>query len=383
MSVWTVEKIRRFYSELNERYGLNVNPNIVVQEKNKYPLCRRNFNNLVFVPEFFNHELISEDARIMQLLCFYACFHLDKNKDGHFDINPGFLAKGMCEELGFEYVSDSDLEAQERVVRRKLYSDIENCCYFSVGYKLRENAFSSYEIVDICRKGETEIMITVKPIGCHLGEPEKVFTEEEVFERCCKYFDFDGFKIDMRRNLYILSGPSGAGKTEVFRQLKKMCPHIEKTVSVTTRKPRRNEKEGVDYYFVSKEKFYDYQMDESLAEYELFDCNYYGTFFSEIERHPQDKPLFLIIDVRGRRNILMHYPLAKTIFIQPPSFEELGNRIKNRGENTADEIEHRLNVASYEINERHQFDYVLVNNNVQECAGQVKDIVEKTFVNDD
>lgn len=380
MSRWTIEKIREFYSYLNEYYKFDVNPNIVVQDKNKFPLCRQDFKNLIFVPEFFNHELISEDARKMLLVCLYSCFQLDKNKDGYLDINPGFLAKGICADLGFTYVSDTEIEKMERRVRRILYNDVENGCYFSVGYKLQESTFSSYEVVDICRKRKTETIITVKPIGCHLGESEKVFTEEELFESCCKFFDFENYKIDMRRNLYIISGPSGAGKNEVFNQLKKQYPEINKTQSVTTRKPRKNEKERVDYCFVSKEEFYDYQMGNLLVEYELFDCNYYGTLFSEVERYPTDKPLFLIVDVRGRRNVLTHYPLAKTIFIEPPSMEELEKRIRSRGENTEDEIEHRLTVAVDELKEKTQFDYVLINDNLHECAKQIEEIINHNML---
>lgn len=378
MSKWSVERIRAFYSQLNKRYGLNVNPNIIVQEKNKYPMCSRDFNNLVFVPDFFNHELLAEDARRMLLLCFYSCFHLDKNKDGHLDINPGFLAKGICEDLGYNYVSDTEIHKQESVVRRKLYDDAENGCYFSIGQQLRENSFSSYEVVDIS-VSPSEVLVTVKPIGCNLGKPEKTFTEEELFDRCCKCFDFDNFKIDMRNNLFILSGPSGVGKNKVFSELKKQNPEINKTISVTTRKPRKNEKEGVDYYFVSKEEFYDYQMDDSLVEYELYDCNYYGTYFSEVERHTTDKPLFLLVDVRGRRNVLTHYPLAKTVFIEPPSVEELEKRIRSRGENAEDEIEHRLTVAVDELKEKTQFDYVLTNDDSQECARQLQNIISENL----
>lgn len=378
MSKWTVERIKAFYSQLNERYGLNVNPNIIVQEKNKYPMCRRDFDNLVFVPDFFNHELLSEDSRRMLLLFFYSCFHFDKNKDGHVDINPGFLAKGICEDLGYNYVSDTEIHKQESVVRRNLYDDAKNGCYFSIGQQLRENAFSSYEVVGIS-VNKSEILVNVKPIGCNLGKPEKTFTEEELFARCCKCFDFDNFKIDMRNNLFILSGPSGAGKNKVFSELKKQNPEINKTISVTTRKPRKNEKEGVDYYFVSEEEFYDYQMDDSLVEYELYDCNYYGTFFSEVERYTTDKPLFLIVDVRGRRNVLTHYPLAKTIFIEPPSVEELEKRIRSRGENTEDEIEHRLTLAVDELKEKTQFDYVLINDDSQECARQLQNIISENL----
>lgn len=378
MGKWTTEKIREFYIYLNEYYKLDVNPNIVVKDKNKFPLCRLDFENLIFVPEFFNHKLISEDARKMLLLCLYSCFYLDKNKDGYLDINPGFLAKGICEDLGFHYVSDAELEEQERNVRRLLYDDIENGCYFSIGDKLRESAFSSYEVVDIWRKNKTETAVTVKPIGRNIGKPEKTFTEKELFDRCCKFFDFGNYKIDMRRNLFILSGPYGVGKNETFYQLKKLSPDVNKTVSVTTRKPRSNETEGEDYYFVSEEEFYDYQMDDSLVKYELYDCNYYGTFFSEVEKNPIDKPRFLIVDTRGRQNVLTHYPLARTIFIAPPSVEELEKRIRSRGENTEYEIEHRLTKAIEEMKEKNKFDCVVINDTAKECANKIKSIIEQS-----
>ena len=379
MSKWTVEKIKELYAHLNEYYGFEVNPNIIVQDKNRFPLCRRGFVNLVFTPEFFNHELMSEDARKTLLVLFYSCFHQDKNKDGHPDVNYGFLAKGICDDLGFEYVPDSELQASERAVRSLLYDDVENGCYFRIGDELRESAFSSYEVVDICRRSKTETIITVKPVGCHLGDPEKVFTEEELFERCCKAFDFGNYKIDMRRNLFIISGPSGVGKNVVFNQLQKLNKAVNKTISLTTRNPRSDEKEGKDYYFLSKEAFYDYQMDGALAEYELYGSEYYGTLFSEIERHPEDKPLFLIVDVRGRRNILTHYPLAKTIFIAPPSMDELERRIRSRGENTEEEIAHRLTVAADEMKEKTKFDYVLINDNAHECAKEIEEIINRNM----
>ena len=379
MSIWTVEKIKEFYSHLNLLYNLNVNPDIIVEDKNKFPLRRRNFKNLVFVPEFFNHELITEEVRIMTLLRMYASLHSDKNMDGHPDVHYGFLAKGLCEDLKFDYIAEAECEAQARAVRRILFDDIENGCFFSKGNELRESSYQSYEVVDICRKSKTETDIIVKPIGCHLGEPNKIFTEEELYYRCCNFFDFDKIIVDMRRNLFVLSGPLGAGKKEVFKQLQQYCPNVNKTISVTTRAPLKDEKDCVDYYFVSIGEFYDYQMERLLVENRLYNTDHYGTLFTEIERYKKDTPLFLITDVRNRREVLAHYPLAKTIFIQPESFEKMETRLRKTGKFSEAEIVRRLSDFSEEMEQKDAFDYVLTNFNTEVCAKGIEAIIKENM----
>ena len=139
--------------------------------------------------------------------------------------------------------------------------------------------------------------------------------------------------------------------------------------------PRSSEKDGVDYYFISKDKLSEYRVNDQLAEYELYDGAFYGTLYSEIERYAKSIPLILVIDVRGRRNIMMKYPLAKSIFISPSSFETLKQRIIDRKENTAEEIEHRLNVSKDELDEAVHFDHVVINKDVNVCADEIAKII--------
>lgn len=188
-------------------------------------------------------------------------------------------------------------------------------------------------------------------------------------------------KVNLQRNLVVISGASGVGKTTVVKELMKQCPELNKTVSVTTRKPRKNnEVDGKDYYFISKDEFYEYQLNEQLLENNIYNGEYYGTLHSEIDKYPTDKPLILVIDTTGRRSVLSHFPLTTTIFIQSPSADELRKRIESRCENTEEEIEERLKTAIKEMEEARYYDYVLVNDNVQECTKQIKEIINHNVV---
>lgn len=378
MDYSVVSYVKSFVSDLNERLGLNVECEVVEKEKNKFPVCCRK-GKLTVIPAFFNHTDLSVEIKTTMLAELYSCFYLDKRKDRHLEINPGFMAKGICEELGVRYVGDGEIEKTLRPIRRKLYNDIENGCYFEIGMKLRESAFVHYEVVDIRRVDSKETLVTVKPVGHLLGKTERQFTEEELFERCCNYRFIENERVDMRRNLYIISGPSGVGKDTVVKELRKKHPHINKTVSATTRAKRSGEVDGVDYYYISKDEFYDHQANGDFVEYELYDSEYYGTLFSEIDRHPADKPLILVVDVRGRRNVMMRYPMAKSIFINPPSFEALEQRILGRNENSPDKIERRLKVAREEINEASAYTYQVTNIDVESCVEAIYKIISEVY----
>lgn len=378
MEYLAVDYVKSFFAGLNKRLGLSVECEVVEKEKDCFPLCRRN-GQLAVIPSFFNHEKLSDEIKITSLAEMYSCFYLDKNKDGHINPNPGFMAKGICEELGVRYVGDSERERAFRMIRRELYDDIENGCYFIVGMKLRESAFVHYKVVDIVRNNSEETIITVKPIGHLSGLPERQFTEEELFERCCNFRFIENERVDMRRNLCIISGPSGVGKDTVVKELRKKYPHINKTVSATTRAKRSTEIDGVDYYYISKDEFYDHQANGDFVEHELYDGEYYGTLFSEIDRHPIDKPLILVVDVRGRRNVMMRYPMAKSIFINPPSFEMLEQRILDRNENSPEEIERRLKVAREEMNEASTYTYQVTNNDVESCVEAIYKIISEVY----
>lgn len=374
MNNWSVEKIQEFYNYLNEYFGLNVNPEIKMGEKNKFPV-QWDDGKLLFISDFFNDIEIDEDVRINLLLIMYSCFHHTKFNDNHIGVHPMFMVKGICNELGFSFLSDGEIENNLRKVRRKLYED-KNAYYFEVGHELRESAWVKYEVKQIERT-ENDVLVTVKPIGYHLGELEKVFTEEELYNRTCTYESIDNVKVDMRKNLIAISGPSGVGKTTVVKEVMKQYPELNKTVSVTTRKPRKNEVDGKDYYFISIDEYYDYQFNGKLLENNIYNHEHYGTLYSEIVKYPTDKPLVLVIDTTGRRSVLRHFPLSTTIFIQAPTTEELRKRIEIRGENTEDEILERIETAFKEMEETRYYDYVVINKDVKHCADEISKIIRE------
>lgn len=374
MNNWSVERIQEFYTYLNEYFGLSVNPEIEVGDKNRFPMQWYE-GKLLFISDFFNDSEIDEDVRINLLLIMYSCFHHTKFNDNHIGVHPMFMVKGICNELGFRFLSDIEIENNLRSVRRKLYKD-KNAYFFNVGYNFRESAWMRYEVTKI-ERNEDEIYVTIKPIGYHLGEPEKIFTEEELFNRTCVYESIDEVIVDMRKNLVVISGPSGVGKTTVVKEVMKQYPELNKTVSVTTRKPRKNEVDGKDYYFISIDEFYDYQLNKKLLEHKLYNDEYYGTLHSEINKYPTDKPLMLVIDVNGRRSVLRHFPLSTTIFIQAPTTEELRKRIEIRGENTEDEILERIETAFKEMEETRYYDYVVMNEDAKQCADEISKIIRQ------
>ena len=372
MSEWTIEKVQEFYDYLNEYFGLSVNPIIKIGEKNRFPV-QWDEGKILFIPEFFNDKEIEEDVRMNLLLIMYSGFYQTQYNDNHISVHPMFMVKGICNELGFRFLSDSEIESNLRRVRRRLYQDT-NAFFFKVGYELRESAWTSYEVTNIERT-EDDILVTVKPIGCKLGNPEIAFVEEELYIRTCTYEPIDKLNVDMRKNLVILSGPSGVGKTTVVKEVMKQCSELNKTVSVTTRKPRKNEVDGKDYHFISKDAFYDYQLNGQIHEDNIYNDEYYGTLYSEIDKYPIDKPVALVIDVSGRRSVLRQFPLSTTIFIQAPSCDELRKRIEFRNENSKEEIDERMKTASTEMEEARYCDYVIVNNDFSDCVKKVSEVI--------
>lgn len=376
MHTQTINYIANFFRRIDSALGINVPFQYCIKERGKFPLYRSD-DGLVIVPALFNHPELRSDIRSVLMAELYSCFYLDKNKDGHLEVNPGYMAKGICNVLGIPFFSDDEIEENLRLVRRTVFEDAENGCYFDVGQKLRESAFVKYEVTGILRNGNNETLVTVKPIVRLHEEAEKVMTEEDLYARCCVYSNLKDQKVDMRKNLFVISGPSGVGKDTVVKALLKKHSNVRKTISVTTRAKRNNETDGVDYYFITEEVFSNDRHNGRLVEFELYDGAYYGTLYSEIERHSEKDPLILVIDVRGRRNVLRRYPMARSIFISPPSPEDLKLRIITRNENTPEEMEHRLTVAEEELAQATMYDHTVINENIDTCANNIFKIIAR------
>ena len=173
--------------------------------------------------------------------------------------------------------------------------------------------------------------------------------------------------------VYILSAPSGAGKTTVGNLLLKEIPFLERVVTATTRSPRPGEKDGVDYYFLSEEEFIAKIERQEFLEWAKVYRYYYGTPKREVERIlSQGKDALLIIDVQGAFQVKRQLPNAVSIFLLPPSLEELRKRLTLRGER---ELKERLEWAKREIPCAKYFDYVVVNDLLEKAVEEIKSIM--------
>lgn len=175
--------------------------------------------------------------------------------------------------------------------------------------------------------------------------------------------------------LFVISGPSGTGKGTICKELIKN-ENIRLSVSMTTRGPREGEIHGVNYYFTSKEEFI-LKIDEGgfLEHAEVFG-NYYGTPKKEVmDRLDEGIDVILEIDVQGALQIKKVYPDAILVFILPPSLTELRNRLTGRGTETPEVLERRLGEAVNEISYAEQYDYAVVNDQLEDAVENVKSII--------
>lgn len=176
--------------------------------------------------------------------------------------------------------------------------------------------------------------------------------------------------------LLIISGPSGVGKGSVCAALIAKDPNTVFSVSATTRSPRRGEIDGKDYYFISKEEFLLKIDHGDFLEWAEVFGNYYGTPVAEIQRLLHEgKNVLLDIDTQGANQVRTVCPEGVSIFILPPSFAELERRITARGSETEEMRAIRLSQAEQEIRLAEQYDYSIVNNDIEETADAVLDII--------
>lgn len=184
--------------------------------------------------------------------------------------------------------------------------------------------------------------------------------------------------MENEKYLFVVSGPSGVGKDSVVKKLRENHPEIAKTVSATTRAPRPGEEEGVDYYYRTEEQFRQLLADDQIVEHNYYNKNYYGTLRSEVNRHlSAGRMVVLVIDVHGAANIKRMYPGSNTIFLLPPSIDELERRLRGRGTEDEASVQRRLNEALNELAAKDSYDQQLVNNDVDDCAEQLYQMMRK------
>ena len=188
----------------------------------------------------------------------------------------------------------------------------------------------------------------------------------------------------MLGKLIIFSAPSGSGKSTIVNWLMQEHPELKLyfSVSCTSRPPRGNERHGVEYFFVSPDEFRDLISQNAFLEYEqVYEGRYYGTLTRQVELQRQNgQNVVFDIDVKGGINVKHHYgEQALSIFIQPPSIDELRRRLTLRATDSQEQIATRLDKAAYELTFAQQFDHVVVNDDLEKAKAEVLQLV-KSFL---
>ncbi len=180
-----------------------------------------------------------------------------------------------------------------------------------------------------------------------------------------------------RKNLlFVLSAPSGTGKTTVLTKILKEVEGIIPSISHTTRFPRNGEVNGKDYHFISREEFKKKIDADEFAEWNEYYNNYYGSSFENIEMAgKQDKDLLFDIDINGAHNIKKKFDNGTYIFIMPPSISVLRDRLIQRGAESREAIENRIKIAEREIQHSGEYDHVVVNDKVEKTVHQISAII--------
>jgi len=181
---------------------------------------------------------------------------------------------------------------------------------------------------------------------------------------------------EKKGKLFVFAAPSGAGKTTLVHAVVTKHPELRFSISYTTRKPRRNEADGVDYLFVTKNEFMHLRNRGEMLEYaEVFD-NYYATSRSQVEEHLADnRSVVLEIDWQGARQVRESMPECVTIFILPPSVEELERRLRDRRTDAPEVIERRLRDALSDMSHWGEFDHVIINDDLNQAISDLEDVL--------
>lgn len=178
--------------------------------------------------------------------------------------------------------------------------------------------------------------------------------------------------------LIVFSAASGAGKTTIVKEILKEFPQIIFSISATTRPKRESETDGKEYFFLSEKEFKKKIENDEFIEWEKFYDYYYGTMKSFISGNIEaGKPVLLELDVKGALTIKRLYPYAHLVYISPPSFEELVNRLRQRNTESESDFLKRIDRAKMELSLKDQFDYVIENTELALAVKEAKSLVKK------
>ena len=181
---------------------------------------------------------------------------------------------------------------------------------------------------------------------------------------------------DSNNIMVILSSPSGAGKTTITKKIQQKYQSFKISVSHTTRKPRPNEVDGVDYHFVSHEKFKKYINDGKFYEYAKIFDNYYGTSKESVDESIKKNDIIFDIDWQGTQQLskFKNLKLIK-IYLIPPNKEELKERLTKRNQDSPEEVERRYKAYDKDIQHWKDYDYIIINQNLENCYKQIENII--------
>lgn len=183
-------------------------------------------------------------------------------------------------------------------------------------------------------------------------------------------------------NLFVISGPSGAGKGTLLSKVIERIPDAWVSVSATTRNPRPGEEEGVHYYFLDKDHFLELVNHDGFLEWAKVHDNYYGTLKESVLEHMKaGEQVILEIDVQGALQVRNVIPEAHLVFIEPPSLEELERRLRSRGTESDDVISSRMKTAEVELAQKIEYDIQVVNDDLEQAVNELTAVIN-SFAND-
>lgn len=187
----------------------------------------------------------------------------------------------------------------------------------------------------------------------------------------------------MKQRLIIVSAPSGAGKSTLCNRILQEKPELVDCITCTTRKPRPGESDGNPYFFIDEKEFLKRREEGFFAEWAIVHNNYYGTPINQLnDAWSNNRFVIMDVDVKGAQTLKSKFPDAKTIFILPPSLEELERRLLGRDSGQTNDISLRLRNAKLELEKANSFDYRVVNKELDSCYIEFKKIIEELLRND-